>query len=1000
MNIGEFFKKNWIHFAILATFLITMYAYFSVEFEGYGLKQHDVEQFKGMSNEIAHYREQTGEEPLWTNSMFGGMPATQISVIYKGNIFKQIVTGFMNLFPSPAGIFLLHLIGFYILGLCLRVKPVIAALGAFAFAFASYEIVILQAGHNSKAMAVAFTPTVLGAFIMAYRTSWKWGAALSGLFMTFELSMNHLQVTYYLTFVLFLAGVYFLVEAFRKKKLKEFGITSGAIIGGYLIALMINYGNISMTNSYAKHTIRGGNDLKLDINGDPIKKGSSGLDKDYITNWSYGVDESWTLVSPYVKGSHSIHISQTAFEDMVKNSDLPRAEQKKMLEAPFGLYYGDQPFTSGPVYLGVIVVFLSLLGLVLLKDPIKWVFFGVSVLALLLSWGKNFMPLTDFFIDHFPGYNKFRTVTIIMIVIELCLPVIGMLLLQKLWVNREEYKPKRNLFLIASGVFIIVLIGLKAVGLGDNYMSASESERMETDNLIAEQTKSIYAMSAQELQQYGIDKNNKQQMDAVIQQQVESMEDQFDAQLEVRKMIFDKSTTRSIVIGIFAVGIVALFFYTNLPAVVVVLGLIVLQLIDLVPVDRNYLGAQKDKSGKYVHWVERAKTAYPLSATPADREIMNYELAENPDLKKVLDEGEKLGRKKADELGYKSGDKGRVIDAYKFQALNMNTNYRVLELDNFWGSSRASYFHKSIGGYHGAKLRSIQNLNEFHISRSNNKVWDMLNIKYIVSGNQVSPRRTALGDAWLVREVETHKTPDEEIRALGAQMKISNLGDGKLYCAGKREDELNVFDGQSVKYILSTNDTIDVPLHNGVEGELKGYFVMDVNGKTGYVNRLTFENDSLKFQKLAVLERTNDFYPAKEAVMLETEAAKLSTKTFTGEGSIKMTSYAPNKIEYEADVKGKQLAVFSEIYYKDGWKAYIDGKEQPILEVDYLLRGLELTDGKHKIEFKFDLPAYHTAGTMAYIGSFLLIVLLGWLSYQKFREGNNSPSEKSEDQKD
>lgn len=984
MNISAFFKKNWIHFAVLASFLISMYAYFNVQFDGYALQQHDVKQFKGMSNEIAYYRDVTGEEPLWTNSMFGGMPATQISVIYKGNVFKNMVQAFVEFFPSPAGIFLLHLIGFYILGLCLRLKPLIAAFGAFAFAFSTYEIVILQAGHNSKAMAVAFMPAVLGAFIMAFRQNWKWGAVLSGVFMTFELAMNHLQVTYYLAFVLFFTGLYFLVNAILKKEIKQFGISSAAVIGGYLIALMINYGNISMTNSYAKHTIRGANDLTLDVNGDPIQKGETGLDKDYITNWSYGVDESFTLISPYVKGSHSAQISNTAFAEMVKESSRSRAEKKEILEAPFPLYFGDQPFTSGPVYLGVLVMLLAILGLFLLNDKIKWYLFAVSVLALMLSWGKNFMPLTDFFIDHFPGYNKFRTVTIILVLLELCLPVIGVLLLQKFWNERERFKENKKLFLIGSGVFLAVLLGLKMVGLGDGFSSAQEKERMEKENLIAEQTSSIYGMPANQLAEYGIDKNNKQQMDAVINQQVDGMVAQYEATRDIRSEIFSMSTTRSIVIGIFGIGLLALFIYTNVNAAFVILGLIVLQLIDLVPVDRNYLGDAKKDNGEYIHWVQRPKMLYPLTPTPADQQIMNMELAQNPDLKKAIDEGEKLGKEKAQELGYRSGDKSRVVESYKFQALNMATNYRVMEFDGFWGSSRASYFHKSIGGYHGAKLRNIQNLNEFHISRSNNDVLNMLNIKYIVQGANVSPNRGALGNAWFVREVNEVATPDEEIQSLGTRMKATSIGSGQLLLNGKTAATMEVNDGQDVKYVIG-GDTLRVPLNNGIDKGREGYFVRDVNGQTGYLPKVSLEQDSVSFEKLVLMERVYDFDPKSQAIMLADQAKELSAKKFSGEGNISMTSYAPNKITYSSDSKEKQLAVFSEIYYPDGWTATIDGKEVKILKVNYALRGLELPAGKHEIEFKFDIKAYHTAGTLAYIGSFILILLMGGLAYMDFK---------------
>ena len=325
MALSNFFKNNWIHFAVLILFSIVTFAYFAPEFDRFSLKQHDVEQFKGMANETEMYREKYGEEPLWTNSMFGGMPTTQISTLYEGNIFQKAIIGFLRTFGVPSGTFLLHLIGFYILALCLRIKPIVAAVGAFAFAFATYEIVIIQAGHNSKAVTVALMAPVLGAFIMAYRTNWKWGALLSGLFMSFELASNHLQVTYYLGILLFFLGLYELIKALKEKQLKSFVIATVGIVGAYVLALFINYGNISLTQDYAKHTIRGGNDVTISPEGLEVTNNTSGLDKEYITSWSYGVGESFTLISPYVKGSASAGIVGSQFEEMIENSDRSRS---------------------------------------------------------------------------------------------------------------------------------------------------------------------------------------------------------------------------------------------------------------------------------------------------------------------------------------------------------------------------------------------------------------------------------------------------------------------------------------------------------------------------------------------------------------------------------------------------------------------------------------------------------------------------------------------------
>ncbi len=381
---------------------------------------------------------------------------------------------------------------------------------------------------------------------------------------------------------------------------------------------------------------------------------------------------------------------------------------------------------------------------------------------------------------------------------------------------------------------------------------------------------------------------------------------------------------------------------------------------------------------------------YPLAPTTMDQQIMSMELAQNPDLQKAIDEGEKRGRVKAQDLDYRSGDKSRVIESYKFQALNMATNYRVMEFDGFWSNSRASYYHKSIGGYHGAKLRNVQNLFDFHISRSNNAVLNMLNIKYIIQGSNVNQNTGALGNAWFVRNVETVNNANEEIVALGKKILATNIGSGKLILGDSISNSFQVSDGQRLKYLALSGDTIEVPLHSGVDHGREGYFVRDVNGKTGYLPKSTIQQDSTSFEKLILMEELYDFDPRLIAVLQDAFVKKLSVQKFTGDGSIVMNSYAPNKISYSSNSSDKQLAVFSEIYYPEGWIAKIDGEEVDILKVNYALRGLEIPAGKHEIVFEFDLPAYHTAGTMAYIGSFLIILLLGFLGYTETKKTKES----------
>lgn len=981
MQLKSFFSKNWIHFVALGVFLITTVAYFSPEFNGFALKQHDVEQFRGMANETHMFREQFEEEPLWTNSMFGGMPTTQISVIYNGNVFQQAILWMMDTFGVPTLTFFLHLIGFYLLALCLRLNPVVAVVGALAFAFATYEIVIIQAGHNSKAITVALTAPVIGAFILAYRSSWKWGILLSAFFMSFQLASNHLQVTYYMGILLFGLGLYELFRAVRSKEFKLFGLTSIGILAAYGLALFINFGNITLTQDYAKHTIRGGNDLTIAPDGTEIEK-STGLDKDYITNWSYGVGESFTLVSPYVKGSASAGIIGSQFQEMIENSDRTRSEINQIFNAQLPMYWGEQPIVSGPTYVGVVMVFLMILGLIYVKDRRKWVLFGVAVLALMLSWGKNFMGLTDFFIDHVPGYNKFRTVTIIMILIELIVPIIGIFFLDALLKDKEEIKANKKPFLAASGIFFVFLLSVKMIGLGDGYSSSAERSRSEEiPGLIMKQLKD---MTPEQLAQNNLDLKNTEQIQSIIDSQIESYESDLEVFKGARQDIFHASMNRSLLFAFLIIGLVALYFYTSIPALVIVCGAGLFVLIDLVQVDLNYLNNEEVTTGKYKFWIPEEQKAYPLSSTMADLQILDSEIVD-PTVNEAVEKGKQRGVTKAQELGYTGVNKSRVVDAYKFSALNFATNYRVFSYDNPWGSSRASYFHKNLGGYHGAKLRNIQNVFEFHLSQSNNKVFDMLNVKYFIQGESVRRNPTAMGQAWMVRSIKQAENANDEIRKLGAKFRLKNVGTGQFLVNEEPVKEAIVYGGENLIYVQGA-DSIKIPLTNGMSKGLSVKFVKDAKGVRDYVMPGTLEADTLNsFQQYVELTVIDVFEPAQEAVMLKSEAEKLSTKEFSGQGSIKMESYRPNKIVYAFDSPEKQLVVFSEIYYPDGWKAFIDGKEVEIRKVNYLLRGLEVDKGAHKIEFSFHQKKYEMSETFAPIGTVILFGIIGFALFMHFK---------------
>ncbi len=951
--------------------------------DGFSVRQHDVTQFKGMSNEINHHREVTGEEPLWTNAMFGGMPAMQISVIYAGNVIRTVLSWYENLLGRPLGLVFIHMLGFYILALFLRIRPLVAMLGAIVMTFASYEIVIIQAGHNSKSMATAFMAPALGAFIYAYRSQKLklWALALAGIFMAMQLATNHIQVTYYFAFLLLGLGLYYFIDAIVRKNVKNFAITTVGLLAVYGLSALVNWGNLTLSNDYATHTTRGGNDITINPDGSPVTKVSTGLDRDYITNWSYGIGESFTLIAPNVKGGGSFGFAGSQFEKYVdeayENDKISSASVDRIKSYP--VYWGEQPFTSGPVYLGIVASVLAILGMVFLPGKWKWIYLAVGVLALMLSWGKNFMGLTDFFIDHVPGYAKFRTVTIVLVLLELIVAVLAMVFLDYFLSNKEQFQLKKKQIFITSGAIVIFLLLVKIVGLKDGYTNEFDKKQIaDYENSVYQQ---LMQMGPEQVQaQLNIDLNNPQQVQLIIDQQLKGFEETLDGVKVVRASIFDATMNRSIVFTIFTLGILISFLF-GVPAFAVACGLVLLALLDLIPIANDYLGTQ-EVDGEYKYYVDLNEREYPLGATVADMQIMEKELAADPKLVAKVNAAKREAEAYVLEHDFSPMAAANYIDAKQFLALNDQTNYRVFEPQGGFNSSRASYFHKSLGGYHGAKLRNIQNLVEFQLAQGNNKVYDMLNVKYIIQGaganSTAQENPNAAGNAWLVKKVETVESPNDEIRKLGMEFLISNSGQGTLLVNGSEMKEATIYGTEQLNYFITGMDTITITITNGIPEGLETVYVMDSKGKTSFVMPELFQNDTARnsFLRLVNVKAVNDFNFKEEAIMLASEAKKLTQREFTAEGSVKMISYAPNKMVYEADLVGKQLVVFSEIFYDGGWKLFVDGKEQEILKVDYLLRGAEIDGGKHKIEMIFDVPAFNKSNRISLIASILLLGLL------------------------
>jgi hypothetical protein len=555
---------------------------------------------------------------------------------------------------------------------------------------------------------------------------------------------------------------------------------------------------------------------------------------------------------------------------------------------------------------------------------------------------------------------------------------LGVLFLNLLYQEKEILKEKKKLFLITSAAMFIFLLGMKFVGLGDGYTSQAEKDQMV--DLPASMRNQVMSLTPEQMAQYQIDPKNTAQVNAFIDAQVQPAEKRFENLQVARKAIFDSSMNRSILFLILAISAIAIFFYTKLPNEVPVILLAVFILMDLVPVDRNYLGSQEEGSG-YKYWDFKANTLYPIAESPADLTILENEIAESPSLKAKVDAGLREGKAKADDLGYEGADRRRVENAYKFAALNRNTNYRVFDLSGGFNSSNAAYFHKSLGGYHGAKLRNIQNLFDYHLAQMNSKVYDMLNVKYFMQQDKQgivtsNPNPTALGNVWMVRKITTFATPDEEIRALGNQFDLKNIGIGSLLVNKAPIKNGNAFGSEEIKYVLQ-GDTIDVRLQNGLPEGVKACFVMDVNGKTNWIMASALQLDTAKsFLKMVEISISDEFKPNEEAVMLKSEAQKLSSLTYSGEGTIQMTAYAPNKITYQSNSSSKQFAVFSEVYYPEGWTATVNGKEVDIRKTNYLLRGIELPAGNNKIVFSFSLPKFDKSNTYARIGGIIIVLLL------------------------
>ena len=798
------FKNLLPHLVIIILFIATSLVYFSPVLQGQKIFQSDIVQYTGMAKQLVDYREINGSETYWTDAAFGGMPTYQLGAKYPHNYIKKLDLT-LRFLPRPADYLFLYFIGMYILFLVLKVDYKLAFLGALAFGFSTYLIIILGVGHNAKAHAIAYMPLVLSGVILTFRGKYFYGFLLTTIAMALELVANHFQMTYYLLFIVICMGIAYFIDAYRKKMLVHFGKAILVMLLGVMVALGLNATNIMATKEYADTSTRSKSELTINPDGS-LKEVTDGLNYDYITEYSYGILESFNLFIPrFMGGGSNDYLPNDAktVDEILKLGASPQEANDLLSQLP--AYWGDQPIVAAPAYIGAIIIFLAVLALFLVRGRLKWWITAAFLLSLFLSWGKNFSILTDFFIDYVPLYNKFRAVSSIQVIIELVIPILAVMGLHQLFNSFVSVDQKKKAlvqsFSIVGGITLIFIF----------FKSSLLDFSSVYDQMIREQL--------------GI---------AIV-----------DAVREDRMSLLTTDAIRSLVLVLLSAGTLWFFLNAKLKEVTTIGILTVLIVCDLVLVDRRYVNNDDFVSARLMD--------QPFKKNGADEQILQ-------------DEG----------------------------------HFRVYDLATRSNPAKASFYHKSIGGYHAAKPRRFQEIDDFYISQGDIGILNMLNVKYIVTQDKegmavVRPNPYANGNVWFVENALMADTANDEIRLL----------------------------------------------------------------------------DSLKSKSTAVINR--EFLNLIPTKKIERDST----------ASIELVSYEPQHLEYEASTKSEQLAVFSEMYYPNGWNAYINNQPVEYFRADYLLRAMAIPSGTNKIEFKFEPQVIKTGGSVS-LGTSILFTLIfvGGLFFQ------------------
>ncbi|EGQ16766.1 YfhO family protein [Prevotella pallens] len=809
---------------VIVIFAVISFAYFFVPVsQGKILFRHDSQASVGLGQELTQYEQRTGEVTRWTNSVFSGMPTYQISPSYNSTDGLSAVMSAYHLWlPDYVWFIFAYLLGFYILLRAFNFRQSLAALGSIIWAFSSYFLIIIAAGHLWKVMALAYLPPMIGGVVLAYRGKYLWGFIVTAVFTAFEIKANHVQMTYYYLFIVLFMVIAYLVQAIREKRLQHFFKASAILIAAALIGIAINISNLYHTWEYQKESMRGKSEL---TKANSANQTSSGLDRDYITQWSYGIDETLTLLVPDAKGGASVPLSQNATAMAKANPEVENMLPQLYEAIP--QYFGTQPGTSGPVYVGAFVLFLFVLGLFIVKTPIKWALLAATALSILLSWGHNFMGFTNFFLDYVPMYAKFRTVASILVIAEFTIPLLAALALKRI-VDEPTVLTKNMKYVYAS--FALTAGVALAIALMPSMMGPFVSDQ-------------------------------ERQMLSSIQGMTPDVQNMMLSSIAtMRGAMVSADAWRSIVIIIIGVAMLLLFKAQKIKAIYLIVGISALCLIDLWQVDKRYLNDEM--------FVPKSERDTPQQATATDLQILK----------------------------------------------DKSLSYRVLNFaSGAFNENNTSYFHKSIGGYHPAKLRRYQ---------------EMI-------------------DKYIAPEMQT------------AMQAIANKGGVMSEVDGRKL--FPVLNMLNAKYFI-------VPLQGNATTSIQNPYAQ---GNGWFVDKLTYVADAnAEYAEVGKIDVSHEAVADKKF-----EPILGQTQTNDSTASVVLTKYEPNNMTYTVNSTKGGVVVFSEVYYP-GWTATIDGQPAELGRVNYILRALNVKAGKHEVVLDFHPTSISTTETIAYAALIVLLLAI------------------------